>query len=230
MTTIVAYASRYGGEHTIGTITQEQGHFWFEMGDELFAEYLHNQYKDYNEKWNIPEIWQLKEFWEIDDIEHLNAPEFTEQNQIEFAKVTEDGEEETVATVDFAKIDPYMVIHVCSEVENYLDHTNDVVVYGQSYAKGSFTTSFDIPDYFHLQKLKLWVTDWSDIMLVEGFEYDGELVGFGGWDEDSTSLGKTAWIDEDTLKTNHMRWCKHHPEAMKLIASIKEKEGYGLVA
>ena len=232
MTEIVAYASRYGGEHTIGTITQEQGHFWYQMGDELFAQYLHFQNvgwnDDLNVKWNIPKSLQLKEFWEIDDIQHFNAPEFADQNQIEFAQVKEDGEEETVATIDFATIDSNMVINGCSEVENY--HGDDVFVYGQSYAKGSFITAFEIEGDFDLSKLKLWVTDWSDLKLVEGFEYAGELVGFGGWQEDSTSLGQHAWIDEDTLKTNHQEWCDANPNLMKLITSIKEKEDDALVA
>ena len=45
-------ASRYGGEHTKGIITQEQGHFWTEMGNELFTQYLHFQ-DDLNEKSNF---------------------------------------------------------------------------------------------------------------------------------------------------------------------------------
>jgi hypothetical protein len=121
-----------------------------------------------------------------------------------------------------------MVINGCSEVENY--HGDDVVVYGQSYAKGSFITAFEIEGDFDLSKLKLWVTDWSDLKLVEGFEYAGHLIGFGGWQEDSTSLGQHAWIDEDTLKTNHQEWCDANPNLMKLITSIKEKEDDALVA
>ena len=45
-------ASRYGGEHTKGIITQEQGHFLTEMGNELFTQYLHFQ-DDLNEKSNF---------------------------------------------------------------------------------------------------------------------------------------------------------------------------------
>lgn len=232
MTEIVAYASRYGGEYTIGTITQEQGHFWFQMGDELFTQYLHFQNVgwdgDLNVKWNIPEHLQLKEFWEVDDIVHINAPQFEAQNQIEFAKVTEDGGEETIANIDFATIDSNMVLCGVSEVENY--YGDDVIVYGQSYAKGSFITAFEIEGDFDLTKLKLSCMDWLDLMLVDGFEYDGELCGFGGWQEDSISLGQTAWIDEDTLKMNHQDWCDANPDLMKLITSIKEKEGHALVA
>jgi hypothetical protein len=232
MTHITINASRYGGEHTIGTITQEQGHFWFQMGDELFTQYLHFQNvggnDDLNVKWNIPKSLQLKEFWMIDDIQHFNAPEFADQNQIEFAQVKEDGEEETVATIDFAMIDSNIVINGVSEVENY--HGDDVVVYGQSYAKGSFITAFEIEGDFDLSKLKLFCTDWSNLKLVEGFEYDGDLIGFGGWEEDSTSLGQCAWIDEDTLEEDHDEWCDANPELMKLIASIHMKEDDTLVA
>ena len=79
MTTITAYASRYGGEHTIGTITQEQGHFWYQMGHELFTQYLHFQWtgggdeNDLNKSGTFQNIYKQKGF-EIDDIDHQNAP------------------------------------------------------------------------------------------------------------------------------------------------------------
>ena len=44
MTQITLNASRYGGEHTIGTITQEQGHYWYQMENKLFEKYLHFQW------------------------------------------------------------------------------------------------------------------------------------------------------------------------------------------
>ena len=229
MTEIVAYASRYGGEHTIGTITQEQGHFWFQMGDELFTQYLHFQNvggdDDLNVKWNIPEHLKLKEFWEIDDIEHINAPEFADQNMIEFSI---DGEE-VIAELDFAKDEVKdMILIADEETVNY--EGDGVVVYAQSFVKGGFETAFEIEGKFNLSKLKLLCSSWGDLLLVTGFGYDGEELDHNGWQDNSWGKGQCAWIDEDTLKMNHQEWCDANPELMKLITSIKMKEDDTLVA
>ena len=234
MTTIVAHASRYGGEHTIGTITQEQGHFWFQMGDDLFTQYLHFQWVganddcDLNKVWNIPEHLQLPEFYEIDDIEHINAPEFADQNQIEFAKVIDDGiahidEEETIATVDFADAETkQMVLIADEETVNYKG--DDAVVYAQSFVKGGFMTAFEVDGEFDLSKLKILCSSWGDLLLVTGFGYDGDELDHNGWQDDSWGKGQCAWIDEDTLKMNHKEWCDANPELMKLISEIHLKE------
>ncbi len=179
MTTITALASRYGGEHTIGTITQEQGHFWLQMGDDLFTQYLHFQWAganddcDLNKVWNIPEHLRLPEFYEIDDIEHINAPEFAASNQIEFAKVIDDGiahidQEETIATLDFATDEAkQMVLIADEETVNYKGY--DVVVYAQSFVKGGFMTAFEIDSEFDLSKLKILCSSWGDLLLVTGY-------------------------------------------------------------
>jgi len=231
MTQITLNASRYGGEHTIGTITQEQGHFWCEMGNKLFEEYLHFQWvggddkDDLNKKWNIPEHLQTLEFWEIDDIEHINAPEFEASNMIEFSI----DEEEVIAELDFAKDEvKEMVLINDEETVNY--EGDGVVVYAQSFVKGNFMNAFEVEGEFDLSKLQLKLTKWDDLLLVTGFMYDGEEVDHDGWQDDSWGKGQSAWIDEDTLKEDHDEWCNANPELMKLIASIHMKEDDTLVA
>ena len=224
MTQITVSATRYGGEHTIGTITQEQGQFWYHMGNELFTEYLHFQNMgwggDLNEKWNIPEHLQLSEFYEIDDIDHINAPEFADQNQIEFAKVTEDGKEETVATLDFADAEVREKVLIADEeTVNY--EGDDVVVYAQSFVKGGFMTAFEIDGEFDLSKLKILCSSWDDLLLVTGFGYGGDELDHNGWQDDSLHKGQCAWIDEDTLKGDHDEWCNANPELMKQIEFLK---------
>lgn len=233
MTTITAYASRYGGEHTIGTITQEQGHFWHQMGHELFTQYLHFQWAgdakhDLNITWNIPEHLQLKEFWEIDDIDHQNAPLFYDGNMIEFAKVLDDGvahidDEETVAELDFASDEvKKMVLIADEETVNYKG--DDVIVYSWSAVKGGFETAFEIEGDFDITKLKLLCSTHQDDLLVTGFGYDGEELDHNGWQDNSHGKGQSSWIDEDTLKMNHKEWCDANPELMKLISEIHLKE------
>lgn len=227
MTKIVATASRYGGEHTIGTITQEQGHFWYAMGNDLFTQYLHWQnigFEDeLNKVWDIPTHLQLPEFYEIDDIEHINAIEFADGNMIEIA--TEDDEwcdanpHQVIAQLDFSKPEVQKMISANSCSASALYEGDDVVVYAQSLEKGTFNYAFEIEGDFDLSKLKLCLSVWDDLLLVTEIEYDGEMHGV--CDGDSWGKGNYAWIDEDTLKGDHDAWCKSHPELMILINTIK---------
>ena len=165
MTRIVARASRYGGEHVVGTITQEQGHFWLEMGEALFTRCVHSLGVgwggDVDDAWNIPERLRVPEFYDIDDLVHLNAPEFADQNVIEFAKVVGD-EEETLGELELGSDDL-----VAREEETPRYEGDGVVVYAQHFVKGAFETAFEIEgDAFDVSRVRLRVARLSDLRLV----------------------------------------------------------------
>jgi hypothetical protein len=224
MTRIVARASRYGGEHVVGTITQEQGHFWLEMGEALFTRCVHSLGVgwggDVDDAWNIPERLRVPEFYDIDDLVHLNAPEFADQNVIEFAKVVGD-EEETLGELELGSDDL-----VAREEETPRYEGDGVVVYAQHFVKGAFETAFEIEgDAFDVSRVRLRVARWSDLRLVVGFEHDGEEVEHDGWQDDTRSKDECAWIDEDTLKMDHREWRDANPALVELVAAIRANEG-----
>jgi hypothetical protein len=228
MTQLTLSASPYGGEHTIGTITQEQGHFWLEMGNELFTQYLHFQ-DDLNEKWNIPENLKLTEFYEIDDIDHINAPEFEAMNRIEVVKVNDDHSKETVAEIDCATNEARAMVLFADEPADHYKG-DSVIVYAQSFAKGNWDTTIEVEDDFDVTKLWLLCSAWSDYIFITGFGYNDAELDFDGWEENSIGKSNSAWVHEDTLKMNQQEWCDDHVELMRLITSIKMKEGETLVA
>lgn len=243
MTMITVNASRYGGEQTIGTITEEQAHFWYAMGNDLFVQYLHYQWvgadpkDDLNNKWNIPKHLQLPEFYEIADIEHINAPEFADRNWLEFEvesdSISKEGETVTIAELEMS--DPSTKSMVLIEPEepfnfDQMYESDKVVVYGKTHAKGVWTTAFEIDGEFDINKLELICTEWADLLFVTGFVYEDKHIDHDGWQEDSLGKDEYAWIVLDTLKGDHDKWCNANPELMKLIASIKMKEDTTLVA
>ena len=238
---ITVNASRYGGEQTIGTITEEQAHFWYAMGNDLFVQYLHYQWigsdpkDDLNNKWNIPKHLQLPEFYEIADIEHINAPEFADGNWLEFEvesdSISKEGETVTIAELEMSEMEHGVLV---KEEAPYgfaqMYESDKVVVYGKTHAKGVWTTAFEIDGEFDITKLHLVCTKWADLLFVTDFLYEEQFIDHNGWQEDSIGKDEYAWIVLDTLKGDHDEWCNANPELMKLIASIKMKEDKTLVA
>jgi len=222
MNTYNLTASRYGGEHTKGIITQEQGHFWTEMGNELFTQYLHFQ-DDLNEKWNIPEHHQLNEFYEIDDIDHTYAPEFEASNYIEVSKFG-DPNQDVIAEIDFATDESKSLVLV-KDNEEYTG--DDVVVYSQSWEKGGFQNTIEIDGELEVSKLKFLCSTTYGIMLIDNIHYDDgteDGIDGDGWQGDTLGKNWNSWIDADTLKMHHQEWCDANPELMKLITNIKTKD------
>jgi len=68
-----------GGEHTMGTIKNEIAKYWQCEGEEFFEEYMFSWDKDeIANQYGIPEKYQLGDWNELDDLCHLNGPEFIE--------------------------------------------------------------------------------------------------------------------------------------------------------
>ena len=70
-----------GGEHTIGTVTNEIAAYWQTDGEEFFHEYMFSWNKpEISKKYNIPEKFQLQDWNELDDLSHFNGPEIEENS------------------------------------------------------------------------------------------------------------------------------------------------------
>ena len=187
------FGSRYGGEHTIGTIPQKIANYWLDKGQEAFEEYMFAGYWDDDKEElnkNIPVEYQIDTYWhDIDDIEHMSTVEFSDTNilYVEDAKTNE-----TVAEIN-------MTEDLLGEVFNPFAENNawkgdNAVVYGQSFEKGSFyfmTLHTDEP--FDASKVKFNVTEWDTMKLVDSVDYGGVDLPV----EDSDTIGKswTCWID-----------------------------------
>lgn len=183
------WGSRYGGEHTIGTIPNDVAEYWVEKGADTFSEYMWSwDHDEKNADGSIPEKYQLPEWWEVDDIDHLNTVEFEIGNVL----VVDDAKtNETVAEIEMTE-DMIGSVHDPLDDE---DTTGKSVVYGQSFEKGGFpfeTLVTDTP--FDPSKLKFELTIWNDLKLVHAITYDGQTLSPEGGD--TIGKGYACWIDQ----------------------------------
>ena len=187
------YASRYGGEHTIGTISNDVAEYWLDKGDDAFAEYMMDGDHDViNEDGFIPKDYQLPIWYEVDDIEHMFTVEFADGQClcVEDAKTGE-----TVAEI---KLTDDLLGRVHNPFADNNDFKGKSVVYGQTFEKGGFPFENLVTDEpFDVSKLKFNVTEWDNLKLVDTIEYDGQSLCVEG-DGDTMEKSQACWIDEDS--------------------------------
>jgi hypothetical protein len=188
------WGSRYGGEHTIGTIPQKVADYWLEQGQDAFQDYMFAGYwEDDKEELNktIPKEFQIDTYWhDLDNIEHLCTVEFETSNVI-IVEELKTGKQ----VVEIAMSDDLL-----GDVNNPFADNNDwkgenAVVYGQSFEKGGFDfENLIIDEPFDASKLKLNVSEWDTMKLVNGISYDGQVLYAQGGD----TIGKSMamWIDD----------------------------------
>ena len=189
-------ASRYGGEHTIGTIPQKIADYWLDKGQEAFQEYMFAGYwdddKDELNK-NIPVEYQIDTYWhDMDDIEHMCTVEFHDTNVL-YVEDAKTGE--TVGEINMTEDLLGTVFDPLTEGVCGVDTTGKAIVYGQSFEKGGFNFEMLKTDEpFDASKVKFNVTEWDTLKLVDGIVYDAEMLCV----EDGDTIGKSMamWIDD----------------------------------
>ena len=201
------HISRYGGEHTIGTIPLKVAKWWLanKTADEFEEYILSHDWEEDKDEFNksIPEEFQINEYWhDLDDIEHMNGAEYASSN---YAYVHEDkgmstqselvGEfpiedvpiETTFDPVDFATDEDGMML-------NDTKH-DEVIVYGQSFEKGGWDYEQIVTDKpFDISKLSVGITIWDNLKIITSIYYEDKCYGNIGGD----TMGKSMafWIDD----------------------------------
>ena len=204
------HISRYGGEHTIGTIPLKVAKWWLEnkTADE-FEDYIISFCWSDKEEQNksIPEEFQINEYWhDLDNIEHINGAEYASSNYLYVHEYKKYPKSSNIFHTQGKEIGEYPIdeVTIDSITDPVTDATNEdgeiangdeVIVYGQSFEKGSWdyeTIETDKP--FDISKLSVSITMWDNLKIIDSITYDGECYGNNGGD----TMGKSMafWIDD----------------------------------
>ena len=188
------WGSRYGGEHTIGTIPQKVADYWLEQGQDVFQDYMFAGYwEDDKEELNktIPKEFQIDTYWhDLDNIDHFCTVEFETSNVITVEELKTGKQVAEIAMTD----------DLLGDVNNPFANDNawkgeNAVVYGQSFEKGCFPfENLIIDEPFDASKVKLNVSEWHTMKLVDAISYEGQVLYAQGGD----TIGKSMamWIDD----------------------------------
>ena len=190
-------SSGLGGEHTIGTIPKSLSKYWLDWERNDFQSYIFsfNREEDYP---NVPVKFQLNEWSEIDDIDHQNTIEFEDTNYFEIIN----KETKESFFVYFKDINREQVVINQKSIEK-ISASNEPIVFCQSWEKGEFIveckdnegnpTEFITNEPFDVEKIKnIKCTQWSEIILLNSFEYEQySFEVFGG---DTIGKSKSAWL------------------------------------
>ena len=198
--------SRYGGEHTIGTIPKKVADYWLEKGEDEFQDYIFSiDWDDDKEELNktIPEEFQIEEYWhDMDDVDHINGAEYHSQNYLYVNDVSGNihsvGYGVEVGEFPLEDI-PIQTVHdqIADAINEDGDNPYDeeVIVYGQSFEKGSWEyETIETDEPFDISKLKVDISMWNGLKLVSDINYDGECYCNNG----GNTMGKSMafWIDD----------------------------------
>jgi hypothetical protein len=183
------WGTRYGGEHTIGTISKDVATYWIKEGTDVFSEYMWTwDHDEKNADGSIPEEFQLPEWWEVDDIEHLSTVEFESSNHL---IVNDASTGEVVAEIAMTE-DLIGSIH--DPIAQTVLKPDQAIVYGQSFEKGGFNfESLEVTEPFDPSKMKFELTVWDSIKLVHAVTYGDQTLSSS--DGDTVGKSYACWID-----------------------------------
>lgn len=185
--------SRYGGEHTIGTITRAQADYWIERDDDKLMSYI----TDWEEHTDVPTKYQIGNWYEIDELLHLNSVEYSDANLLTIDGITTPSIE--VELGDMELVSDREDVMACGAdglfLNKSLNDANKVVCYGQSWDKGSWDYGkLEIDHIVDISKFRYDISLWDNIWIVNGLSYgDVSLDNQGG---DSMGKSMTFWIED----------------------------------
>jgi len=171
--------TRYGGEHTIGTIPKEVAKFWFTQGNR-FKEYMKDTsiQEERNKDGSVPKEYQLGECWVNDDVFHNDTLEFSGENKLQ---VLDTESNDWIAEI---KLTDVLVNKKKNPVRDRdWDRTLNYLVYRQGMDKGGWTWILETDEVFDVSKLKVNIDQYyDDIKLVDTLVYDGQEIESDGGD------------------------------------------------
>ena len=158
-----------GGEHTIGTVSNEVAKYWQTDGKEFFNEYMFSCDKpELITKYSIPEKFRLQDWNELDDLAHMNGPEIMEGNTILEVHDYDLGK----------KISDIVITNEMLEIDEEPEVPEDLkkkvqCVYGQAFNKGRFIYGpIESDKPFDPTKLKVICSDWDGLNILYYIWYD----------------------------------------------------------
>lgn len=199
---------RYGGEVAMGEITKEQFEYWYDKGEDAFAEYMGSVGFDIEEaNKNIPAEAQFdREFYEYEDICHFSGPEFAPSQYIMISEVDKNGnaikdekgnfvDDEYINMEDFE--DRGATVTCVAEHNSGSESCKDkYYMFGQYFNKGGWYTDEIIktgPDGFDFKKLEIAYEDCDGFKTFSSFTYNGEEYYL---QEDSTGKSSSFYVME----------------------------------
>ena len=180
---------RYGGEHTIGTLPKEVADYWLEQSD--FDDYIFDT-DERNRDGTIPEKYQLNDWFNYSNVMHEYALEYDDGNTID---VMDTETNEYVATgIDITTL---AIDNRKDDEDEYRTANEDFdggFIFGQGFDKSAWEFELETDKPFDVTKLKVNVSVWDSLLLVNSLTYDGGDAISG--DSDG-SVGKSfsAWIE-----------------------------------
>ena len=198
--------TRYGGEHTIGSIPNEVAQYWDERCDgeqSKFEEYMFNWGDDRNE--GIPEKYQLREGYEHDDVFHSYSVEFVKGQMVE---VIDSKTEETIAEIELTDVLVNKITCPETDFKNKQNpHKEDTdeydnweqsysLLFWQNHEKGWWGWLLETDEIFDVNKLSVDVDLWCSTKIVNVFIYDGkEIESHPNSGDSNNSKGLYSWVD-----------------------------------
>ncbi len=180
----------HGGEHTIGTVSNEIASYWQTDGEEFFEEYMFSWDKpELIEEYKIPEKFHLQDWNELDNLSHLNGPEIIENYSSLSVIDSESNNKISEVTVKNEMIEIEEEPEVPEELKSKVQ-----CAYGQAWAKGSFTYGpIESEKPFDIKKLKVNCSRWEGLLILNYIQYEGEMFYIEG--EESTGKSNTIFFN-----------------------------------
>jgi len=191
--------SEHGGEHTIGYMDETIASYWLENHDrDTFENCLFDSEKlDCNiDAWkHIPEEFMLPAYhYEYDQLLHMDAPLFIEENQITVLAFNGGDIDALNDKIAEFRLNDDIFCNI-KEPQNDVIPPNKRRVYTQTIDKGHWETQiFDINGNFDKNKLQINAVWWSNVKLIQSIKYDGKKLEIEL--DSSRPKFEHAWIDD----------------------------------
>lgn len=193
----------YGGEFTLGRVTNEQYQFWkndntvmsvlkgYENADEAFSDYITDIW-DYEEDESIPDNAKFEYEWhEHDDIYHIYGANYY-SSWISIVQTNGDIEDEVIDETMENFCNKISNAPEWAEGNDWPEEENVHVLESISSEKGTFFHGIlEAKEPIDFKKFKFYLSEsWNEEEIVTDVEYDGEPIDNEGGDTN----GKGYWF------------------------------------
>lgn len=187
--------TKYGGEHTIGTITKAQADYWLSYEEDVLEDHIQNWSGDAEK---IPKQFHLG-IWNEDicDILQAYGSEYSNNNTL---CITDENTQSDLG-IQLGNMDLVSVKTNVLErddqgkyVDKTLNDANKVLCYGENLERGGWDFEpLELDHPVDISKFRFHITQWDTLWLLDKIEYEGNSYGYD--DGDTIGKGFKFWID-----------------------------------
>ena len=193
----------YGSEVFLGSINEDQFHYWYEKGQSEFTDYmirLSDDIKKSNK--GIPSSAQFKSDYSItSDILNISGPEFSDEHYLKVIKYNNQNiivNEKKILMKDFKKIG---IKSICKNIYNEEKEpcANHLYYFGQLLNKGTWFSekALEISEKeINLKKLTLEYDQVESVKIITSLKYNNKKIELY---EDSRTKVETFYVVEGQL-------------------------------